>query len=241
MPERIASVAKACAGQAQPHRMHRRPKLVAIVCLSLAALLTLPAHAEPGGREREALRRAQQSLRQAQQERDAIVGEKAALTQDKTKLEGELKQTAAKVRGAEAQAAGLKARVAQLEASVADQQKAVAEGQGREAALAEQLAKLQAQLADQVRVAAAVQTLLAERTREGQTLKAQNQALYQAGLDAIELYRAKSPSAFLEAHEKLLGWDTVKVENVAEALRDKLDDARYKTLPNEATGAGRAN
>lgn len=241
MPDRIAPIAPVCAGQAQTHHTGRHHKLAATVCLSLAALLALPAHAEPGSREREALRRAQQSLRQAQQERDAIVGEKAALSQDKTKLEGELKQTAAKVRGAEAQAASLKARVAQLEASVAEQQKAVAEGQGREAALAEQLNQLQVKLADQVRVAATMQALLAERTREGQTLKAQNQALYQAGLDAIELYRAKSPAAFLEAHEKLLGWDTVKVENVAEALRDKLDDARYKTLPNEATGAGRAN
>jgi chromosome segregation ATPase len=210
------------------------------VCVALLMATSL-AHAEPSSREREALRRAQQSLRQAQEEREAIVGEKAALATDKTKLEGELKQVAAKVRGAESQAAGLKARVAQLEASLAEQQKAVADGQSREAALGEQIKQTEAKLAEQVRVVGTVQALLAERTREAQTLSLQNQAMYKAGLDAIELYRAQSPSAFLQARDKLLGWENVKVENVAETLRDRMDDARYKALPTEATASGRVN
>jgi chromosome segregation ATPase len=216
----------------------RSPLWPMCVALLMAASL---AHAEPSTREREALRRAQQSLRAAQEEREAIVGEKAALATDKTKLEGELKQVAAKVRGAESQAAGLKARVAQLEASLAEQQKAVADGQSRELALAEQLKQGEGKLAEQVRVVATVQALLAERTREAQTLSAQNQAMYKAGLEAIELYRAQSPSAFLQARDKVLGWESVKLENVAETLRDRMDDARYKPLPAEATASGRVN
>jgi chromosome segregation ATPase len=213
----------------------------AATALAMVAVLHSLAHAEPSTREREALRRAQQSLRAAQEEREAIVGEKAALATDKTKLEGELKQVAAKVRGAESQAAGLKARVAQLEASLAEQQKAVADGQSRELALAEQLKQGEGKLAEQVRVVATVQALLAERTREAQTLSAQNQAMYKAGLEAIELYRAQSPSAFLQARDKVLGWESVKLENVAETLRDRMDDARYKPLPAEATASGRVN
>lgn len=212
--------------------------LVAGICL--LSLGSVMAQEKPS-REREALRRVQQSLRQAQQERDAIVGEKAALATDKSKLEGELKQVAAKVRGAESQAAGLKARVAQLEASLAEQQKAVAEGQAREAALAEQVRVTEAKLAEQVRVVSSVQALLAERTREAQTLNAQNQAMYKAGLDAIDLYRAQSPAGFLQSRDKLLGWENVKVENVAETLRDRMDEARYKALPTEATASGRVN
>jgi septal ring factor EnvC (AmiA/AmiB activator) len=221
----------------------RRPGWQAFTLAALASALmaTTLAHAEPNSREREALRRAQQSLRDAQAERDAIVGEKAALASDKGKLEGELKQVAAKVRGAESQAAGLKARVAQLEASLAEQQKAVADGQAREAALAEQIRVTEAKLAEQVRVVGTVQALLAERTREAQTLNGQNQAMYKAGLDAIELYRAQSPTGFLQSRDKLLGWENVKVENVAETLRDRMDDARYKALPTETTAAGRVN
>ena len=219
----------------------KRLKALSLMALASALMVATLAHAEPSSREREALRRAQQSLRDAQAERDAIVGEKAALATDKSKLEGELKQVAAKVRGAESQAAGLKARVAQLEASLAEQQKAVADGQAREAALAEQIRVTEAKLAEQVRVVSSVQALLAERTREAQTLNAQNQAMYKAGLDAIELYRAQSPAGFLQSRDKLLGWENVKVENVAETLRDRMDDARYKALPTEATASGRVN
>jgi len=38
-----------------------------------------------------------------------------------------------------------------------------------------------------------------------------------------------------------LGYREIKVENVAETLRDRLDDARFKALPAEATAAGRVN
>jgi septal ring factor EnvC (AmiA/AmiB activator) len=225
-----------------PDRCVRKPRATLLWAVCAASLMIGGlAHAEGNSREREALRRAQQSLRAAQEERDAIVGEKAALATDKTKLEGELKQVAAKVRGAETQAAGLKGRVAQLEASLAEQQKAVAEGQARETALSEQLRATEARVAEQVRVVNTVQALLSERTREAQTLAGQNQAMYKAGLDAIELYRAQSPSAFLQARDKVLGWETVKVENVAETLRDRMDDARYKPLPVEATATGRVN
>ncbi|MEY4763731.1 MAG: hypothetical protein RI907_404 [Pseudomonadota bacterium] len=226
---------------AHMHNMARPIRVFAAAALATVALHAATAHAADGSREREALRRAQASLRAAQDERDAMAGEKANLTQDKTKLEGELKQTAARVRGAEAQASGLKARVAQLEASLAEQQKALTEGQAREAALAEQLRQAEAKLADQVRVASTVQALLAERTRDVQTLTAQNDGMYQAGLDAIALYKAKSPSQFLDAHDQVLGWRAVKAEGVVDALRDKLDDARFKALPAEAPAAGRVN
>ena len=131
--------------------------------------------------------------------------------------------------------------MAQLEASLAEQQRAVADGQAREAALSEQLRTAEAKLADQVRVVGTVQALLAERTREAQTLQGQNEAMYKAGLDAIDLYKAPSPTAFLSVRDKWLGWTQVKAENVAETLRDHLEDARYKPLPTEAPAAGRLN
>lgn len=187
--------------------------------------------AADNSREREALRRAQQSLHQAQEERDTLATDKAALTQDKTRLESELKQTAAKVQGSERQAVGLKARVKQLEASLAEQQKAVADGQAREAALTEQLRQTEAKLQDQVRVARTVQSMLEQRAKEAQTLSTQNQAMYQVGLDAIDLYKARSPSAFLQARDKLLGWESIRAENVAETLRDRLDEARFNPPP----------
>ena len=60
------------------------------------------------------------------------------------------------------------------------------------------------------------------------------------GLAAIELYRSKNPADTWTQKVSVLGLDAVRVENAAEGLRTKLDDARYfAPAPSlSATAAG---
>jgi septal ring factor EnvC (AmiA/AmiB activator) len=201
--------------------------------LLCAVLLFSSLHALAGdanNREKEALHRTQQSLRQAQSELETVSGEKAALSQEKSKLEGVLKQVESKASNAASQAASLRSRAARLESDLAEQKAALAAAQAREAALTELLRQTEVRLAEQAQVTASVQKMLAERTRDAQTLSVQNQALYATGLDLIDLYRTQSPSTWLKARDQILGYNTVKVENLAEAMRDRLEAARFKPL-----------
>lgn len=206
-------------------------RLCAALILGLA-VISLPAQAEDkGNREREALRRTQQSLRQTQQERDALEGEKASLAQAKDQLSGELKQTAAKVKGAEAKAAQARVKIEQLEASLRDKDKALADAQTREAELQTRMSQMQASLSDKTRLADSLAAMLKASTQEQRNLKSQNAALYDTGRALIDLYRSDSPSAWLKGADVPLGFRDVRVENLAEAFRSRLDDARYKEMP----------
>jgi hypothetical protein len=65
-------------------------------------------------------------------------------------------------------------------------------------------------------------------------LNTANQAMYGLGLDLIELQRSQSSSEWLKAGDALLGRREVKLENLAEAMRDKLEAARFKqVMPEE--------
>ena len=63
--------------------------------------------------------------------------------------------------------------------------------------------------------------------RVKQVLEQRNAQLYQVGLAAIELYRAKNPADAWLQKASVLGLSEVRVENAAEEMRTKLDDARY--------------
>ena len=213
------------------------------IAVSLLCALTLAApfaHAEEKAtREREALRRAQQSLRQTQEERDALAGEKTSLAQAKDKLSSELQQTSAKVKGAESRAAAARARIDQLESSQKDKDKALADAQAREADLQARLTQAQSALAEKAALTTTLTGMLKAAKAEQTTLTAQNQALYDTGLALIDLYRSDSPSAWLKTADVPLGLREVRVENLAEAFRTKLDAARYKTVDSTpATASG---
>ena len=208
---------------------------MALPLLCALSLVAPVAHAEEkASREREALRRAQQSLRQTQEERDTLAGEKATLAQDKDKLSSELQQTSAKVKGAESRAAAARARIDQLESSLKDKDKVLAESQAREADLQALLTKTQSALAEKAALTSTLTGMLKTARTEQNTLTAQNQALYETGLALIDLYRSDSPSAWLKSVDVPLGLREVRVENLAEAFRTKLEAARYKTVEGVA-------
>lgn len=213
-----------------------KPRPLMALLLTCASLSASPlAHAEDkGSREREALRRVQQSLRQTQEERDALAGEKANLAQAKDQLASELQQTASKVKGAESKAAAARSRIAQLEDALKDKDKALAEAQAREADLQNKLQQTQGVVIDKARLTDSLTVMLKRSTQAQANLSAQNAALYETGRALIDLYRSDSPSSWLKGLDVPLGLREVRVENLAEAFRAKLDAARDKTAEGVA-------
>jgi myosin heavy subunit len=209
--------------------VHLKP----LLCAALLSLVAHQALAADNSREREALRRAQLSVQQAQQERDTALGEKASLAQEKSKLAGELSQVSTQVRSAQLQSTSFKQQVARLNTELSQQKAEVLQAQQREEALQEQLKAMQAKHAELSRVVDSLATLLIQRTQDVRVLNTANQAMYALGLDLIELQRSQSSSVWLKASDAVLGHREVKLENQAEAMRDKLEAARFKQAIGE--------
>lgn len=222
-------------------RPARGTRLTACIVLLSALATLLPqqaqAQSDRASREREALRRAQQALRDAQAEnatlqqaRSTLTAEKDAIAADKARLDAELGRTrarAAQVDAARQQVERVQAEMAELRAQ-------------RDTALA-RIEDQAAQLRDAKATQAGLRNLLERATAQQALLEQRNRALYDVGLSAIELYRSRDPAATWAQREPVLGLGRVGVENAAEALRDRLEAARYLAPADPAAGeAGRA-
>jgi chromosome segregation ATPase len=207
--------------------MKPTPLMAALALALLTSALPVQAQ-ERASREREALRRVQQALRTAQDEQGALQREKAklsaekeSLSQDMGKLDGELKRTASKVGAAQAEARAAQARAGQLESDLGTARtelealRAQNEQQGR------QLQESQARVK-------AVTAMLERSTQTQKLLEARNQQLYKVGVSVVEVYRSRNPASTLARQAAVLGMDEVKLENVAEAWLDRLEEARFK-------------
>lgn len=225
---------------------HGRPARSHPWVLTGAALLMLLVALMPAGswaqdrasREREALRRAQQALRDAQAEnatlqqaRSALATEKDALAADKARLDAELgraRARAAQVDAARQQLERLQTELAEIRAQ-------------RDTAMV-RIEDLNTQLQASKATAASVRAMLERATATQALLVQRNRALYDVGLAAIELYRSRDAAATWAQREPVLGLGQVRLENAAEALRDRLEAARHLTPDStaHADGAGSA-
>ena len=217
-------------------RAARRPSAARwAVALLLAALACSgPVHAQQDrdSREREALRRVQQALRDAQAENASLQQARAALAAEKDALAARaagLDDALRRSEGRAAQAAVAQQRTQQLQAEAAELRAQ------RDMALT-QLQALGRQLQEARSLNANLRTLLERSTAAQASLQARNQALYDVGRQAIELYRARDPVAVWSSRNPLLGLEQVRIENAAEALRDRLEAARQaESAPAERT------
>ena len=197
---------------------------LAVLFGALSLALAAPVAAqEKASREKQALQRAQQALREAQSERDELQSKQSALTAEKTSLEADKARLSGEVKklgAAQAQARAAQGKAAELEAANAKLQEQLAQAQA-------QATELNAKLADAQGRLRTVSSLLASSTQNQTVLEQRNAQLYQVGLAAIELYRAKNPADAWLQKASVLGLSEVRVENAAEEMRTKLDDARY--------------
>jgi len=196
------------------------------LALSLWAAFAMPAFAEGGekaGREREALRRVQQSLRETQAERDTLQAdqlrlqkEKDALTAESAKLQGDVRRLG----GVQAQLKESQGDLARLRQELDQCKTQLAEAQGSNSALSARLAESSSRLN-------LVRGLLERSTQAQAVLEKRNQQLYNVGLAAVELFRSRDLGRTWIQQVNVLGFDGVRIDDAAEQMRTRLDEARY--------------
>lgn len=216
----------------------KRPPAWAVLPIALLAFtLSTPAGAQQdnadnvrAARQREALRRSQEALKQAQEQQAALAREKTQLTADKARLDDEARRSGAQLGSARSEAAKLRAEVARLTVEQEAQRSAAitahADKQAAAAAAAEltqRLAKAERELADRTRTVAALSTLTERSSKALGAAEDANRQMHALGLQLIEQLRSSSRGDGVLALRPVIGFNAVKLENEAEALRDKLD------------------
>ena len=205
--------------------------------LSLMLLLVLcaPAWAQPApdaNRERAQLRRAQAALQAAQAQVDGLTAEKAALAKEKSSLADELQRQRGAARGQQQQREQALAQAAQLRQDIAAassrQQQAETQAAEREAQLQQQLAKLRSDGAELRQGNASVTVLLEGKTQALAAAQTKNGELHSLALQAVEMWRNKTPFEASLASGTLFGTSKVREEDAAEALRARIDAQRLQ-------------
>ena len=212
-----------------------------LAMLGLGLSLTLwaagPAVAQDdkrASREREALRRAQQALRSAQEQQATLLREKEALSADKARLDEEGKRAQAALGAARAQAGRARTEQTKLEAereqlraeldtlrgTLAARDQALAAAQSRQDELGRALQDAQRIGAERTQTARNVTTLLERATARLADAEGRNRQLYDVGLKMLEELRARGGGT------GFIGFDAVRLENHAEALRSELEAHR---------------
>ncbi len=213
--------------------------LAAMLAAVLGSALAVPALAQDdkrASREREALRRAQQALRSAQEQQSALQREKAELAAEKDKLDAAAKKSNAQLGALQSQAGRARADLARTEGELA-QLRTELETLKRSAA--ERDAAQLARIDELGKALQEHQRLLAERTQTVTTtttlLERSTQALGRAETQNGELYaisrRLLDEVRRLGGSEGLIGLDSVKLENRAEALRSEIEAQRLVVAP----------
>lgn len=207
--------------------------------LALALSLAGPALAQDDGgrsaREREALRRAQAALRQAQEQQTAAVREKAELSAQRDQLDAAAKRAEKQLSASRAEATRSGSQLAALSAELkAARDQNEAQKKDAEARIAELSKRLDqaTRLADErARANGSLIALLEHATRTQAAAEKTNREMHALGLQMIERLRGRGAASDLAPNDPVLGFGRIKLENEAEALRDKLDAAKLPRTP----------
>jgi DNA repair exonuclease SbcCD ATPase subunit len=210
------------------------------VLVALSMAIAGPVCAQDDGRaarEREALRRSQAALRQAQEQQATLAREKAELTAQKDQLSESARraqsQSAAQLSAARGEAERFRAGVSRAERDAAlARAEADADKKAAAAKLDEQaqrLAQASRRLEEITRSNAALTALLESAMRSLTLAEKANREMHALGLQMIERLRGKPGASSLG--DPVLGFGNVRLENDAEALRDKLEAAKFRPEP----------
>ncbi len=217
-----------------------RPALLALgVALSLSCAAQDDNRAS---REKEALRRTQAALRQAQEQQAALAKEKDDLAGQRDKLDETAKR-------AQSQLAASRGDAARLNASLAHAADELAATKARDDAarkdLEDRLAEQSQRLAAALRVAderaranAALTALLEHATQSLAAAEKANGEMHALGLQLIDRVRGRQAGVDGGVNDPVLGFGQIRLENEAEALRDKLDAAKLSSA-GRASGASK--
>jgi archaellum component FlaC len=220
-------------------------------CILLAGLVLMApvaqAEDKQAARSQDQLRRLRQQVQQLQQAQQAqqqseqkIALEKAATDEQLKRRSSELGATGKKLRDAERQLADLDTRVKTVEqerdaltAKLADTSKKLADLDLLQRDTASKLGTRDGE-------ARGLQSSLTAELAERKRCEANNIALYQYGRELMSLYENKGVVTAIRQREPLFGMGQVKIENMLEEYRDKLDaQKRQASLADDTAAAGK--
>lgn len=208
------------------HSLRFAPLLLGIA-LSFSCAAQDDAHAS---REREALRRTQAALRQAQETQAALAKEKDDLSSQRDKLDESAKRTQSQLAASRSDAGRLNASLAhaqeELTATQARDETARKDLEARLVEQAQRLAETQRIADERARSNAALVALLEQATQSLTAAEKANLQMHALGLKMIERLRGREAGTDGDAADPVLGFGQIRLENDAEALRDKLDAAK---------------
>lgn len=211
-----------------------------LALLALGATLSLACAAQDdsrGSREKEALRRTQAALRQAQEQQSALAREKDDLAGQRDKLGEAAKKAQSQLAASRSDATRLNTSLAhandELAATRSRDEAARKELEDRFAEQAGRLAAAQRLADERARANASLAALLEQATKSLAAAEKANDQMHLLGLQLIARIRGREDSA--GAADPVLGFGQVRLENEAEALRDKLEAAK---LPIAGRAAG---
>lgn len=202
-------------------------------------LLALPVSAQQtdkqAARAQEQVRRLRQQVQETQQTLQKVEQEKAELAQKLAKAEAELGSFRTRTQDGARRLTAASERVTTLETerevlaaqlAAADQQ--AAQMRKRQAASDETLASRELSLS-------LLEVRMKADAAERQRCEANNLALYTYGRELLAAYRDKGVLASISQRDPVFNLGSVKIENILEEYRDKLDAQRL-ALPPTAAG-----
>ncbi len=210
----------------------------------LCACATVMAQEKPS-REQEQLRRLraqaqqlQQSLATEQQARQGAEGELKAL---KGEQAGQIEKLGAEARAARGAASASRRQIEQLEKDLAVERLAREQSTRQAEQLGQRLAERERELAEtSQRQATTARELEQMQTRAGQLTgrlgqcAEDNLALYRTGIEVLDRWRDRTLGERATQGEPFTQVGRVKLENLAENWRDRLDEKRLVTPPAAA-------
>jgi len=214
-----------------------------LLSLMLGATLSLSCAAQDDAhaREREALRRTQAALRQAQEQQADLARKNGDLAGQRDKLDETAKRAQSQLAAARADAGRLNASLARaaqdLAATQARDEAARKELESRLAEQAQQLADARRVADERARSNAALVALLERATQSLASAEKANLAMHALGLQLIARIRGQQSDLPATAADPVLGFGQIRLENEAEALRDRLESVRLVNTGRSA-GAG---
>jgi chromosome segregation ATPase len=223
----------------------RGRELLCVLLTMLALFASTPNHAQQDQedkRAREALRRLQLQQREFNEEKAKLAEEKASLEKELASKTKELKDLQARIgrveSGSRKTEVGLKAKSmeldrknAELEALAARFAQEQEKNRGLSAELAKRLEEIGQKdsqgnlLASQVRVQ---REIVGRQAQMIDACEEKNLALYQVSNELLERYRNKGVLAALKQAEPFTGIAKVRMENLWQEYRDKLDTRKIE-------------
>lgn len=225
-----------------------RTRLLGVI--SLAAMLAcghaVAADDAKGGRDKEALRRAQQALRQSQAKLQAAQNEQAQLQAKHSALEAQAAEAEKELAGVQAQVRSLRAELARSQAEGkrlgTELASLKASSQAEQTAQQGRIDDLSRRLTENQQTLANVTQLLGHSTQALTTAEEKNRQLYAIGRNVIDRYHNKGLGEVLAQQEPVFGLREVTLENEAETLRTQIEAQRLVVPGGSSalapTGAG---